>query len=362
MPRPTPVLVLSEHQQKQIEQWLAALGTPQQVALRGRIVLAAGHGKSEAAIAAEMDINRKTVRLWRERFVAQGLSGLWEIAPGRGRKATYDPERIKSVIDATLQSKPKGMTHWSCRLMAANQRISKSTVSNLWRSHNIKPHRTKTFKLSRDPKFLEKLTDVIGLYLNPPDQAMVLCVDEKSQIQALNRTQPGLPLKKGRCGTMTHDYKRNGTATLFAALNTLNGKVISMWDQRHRHQEWLRFLRVIDRNTPPNKELHLIVDNYATHKHPNVKEWLARHPRFHVHFTPTSSSWANMVERFFRDLTQNGLKRGVFHNVAELVTTIANYIAQHNQKPKPFIWTAKAADILEKVKRARAALLTRQSA
>src|SRR5260370_29124445 len=225
MPRPTPVLVLSEHQQKQIEQWSAASGTPQQVALRGRIVVAVGHGKSEAAVAAEMKVNRKTVRLWRERFVAQGLSGLWEIAPGRGRKATYDPERIKAVIDATLQSKPKGMTHWSCRLMAANQCISKSMVSNLWRSHNIKPHRTKTFKLSRDPQFLEKLTDVVGLYLNPPDRALVLCVDEKSQIQALDRNQPGLPMKPGRCGTFTHDYKHHITTTQFDALTILVGKV-----------------------------------------------------------------------------------------------------------------------------------------
>ena len=223
MPRPTHVLVVSEDQRKQIGQWVTALGTPQQVALRGRIVLAAGDGKSEAAIATDLKVDRKTVRLWRERFVAKGLPGLWEIAPGRGRKATYNAERIRAVIDATLQSKPKGMTHWSCRLMAANQGISKSTVSNLWRSHNLKPHRTKTFKLSRDPKFLQKLTDVVGLYLNPPDQAIVLCVDEKSQIQALNRTQPGLPLKKGRCGTMTHDYKRNGTTTLFAALDVLQG-------------------------------------------------------------------------------------------------------------------------------------------
>src|SRR5437867_8168970 len=225
MPRPTLLLEVTEDQRNQIKEWLGALGTPQQVALRGRIILAAGLGKSEAAIAAEMKVNRKTVRLWRERFVAQGLAGLWEIAPGRGRKATYQPERIKAVIDATLQSKPNGMTHWSCRLMAAHQGISKSTVSNLWRSHNIKPHRSKTFKLSRDPKFLEKLTDVVSLYLNPPAQAIVLCVDEKSQIQALDRTQPGLPIKKGRCGTMTHDYKRNGTTTRFAALETLTGKV-----------------------------------------------------------------------------------------------------------------------------------------
>src|SRR6266853_302975 len=255
MPRSTRVLAVSEDQRKQIEQWLAALGTPQQVALRGRIVLAAGQGTSEAAIAAKMNVNRKTVRLWCERFVAQGLPGLWEIAPGRGRKATYSAERIKAVINATLQSKPKGMTHWSCRLMAANQGMSKSTVSNLWRSHNIKPHRTKTFKLSRDPKFVEKLTDVIGLYLNPPDKAIVLCVDEKSQIQALDRTQPGLPLKKGRCGTMTHDYKRNGTTTLFAALNVLDGKVIGECHGGHRHQGGRKVLGRVDVEVPLARQL-----------------------------------------------------------------------------------------------------------
>src|SRR5271170_8028031 len=300
MPRPTRVLALSEDQRKQIEQWLAALGTPQQVALRGRIVMAAGDGKSEAAIAAEMKVNRKTVRLWCERFVARGLPGLWEVAPGRGRKATYSAEKIQAVIDATLQSKPKGMTHWSCRLMAANQGLSKSTVSNLWRSHNIKPHRTKTFKLSRDPKFLEKLTDVVGLYLNPPDQAIVLCVDEKSQIQALNRTQPGLPLKKGRCGTMTHDYKRNGTTTLFAALDVLQGRVIGNCHKRHRHQEFLKFLRRLDAEFPSQRQLHLVMDNYGTHKEPHVQAWLNQHPRFVCHFVPTSSSWLNLVERWFR--------------------------------------------------------------
>jgi len=224
-----------------------------------------------SALAADLKVDRKTVRLWRERFVAKGLPGLWEIAPGRGRKATYSAERIKAVIDATLQSKPKGMTHWSCRLMAAHQGISKSTVSTLWRSHNLKPHRTKTFKLSRDPKFLQKLTDVVGLYLNPPDKAIVLCVDEKSQIQALNRTQPGLPLKKGRCGTMTHDYKRNGTTTLFAALDVLQGKVIGDCHQRHRHQEFLKFLRRIDREFPGHAPLHLVVDNYGTHGTVEVK-------------------------------------------------------------------------------------------
>src|SRR5580658_4082291 len=246
MPRPTAALVILEDQQEQIEQWLAAMGTPQQVALRCRIVLAAGRGESQEPIALALEITRKTVRLWRERFAEEGLKSLWEIAPGRGRKATYGPERVKAVLDATLQSKPKGQTHWSCRLMAASQGISKSTVSNLWKSHNIKPHRTKTFKLSRDSKFLEKLTDVVGLYLNPPDKAIVLCIDEKSQIQALNRTQPGLPLKKGRCGTMTHDYKRNGTTTLFAALEVAQGKVVGQCFARHRNREFLKFLRRLD--------------------------------------------------------------------------------------------------------------------
>jgi transposase len=271
MPRPTPSLVVSDDQGKQIEQWLFALGTPQQVALRCRIILAAAHGESESAIAWNLGVNRKTVRLWRERFSREGLNGFWEIAPGRGRKATYGPDRIKAVIDATLQSKPKGHTHWSCRLMAASQGIRKSTVSNLWKSHNIKPHRTSTFKLSRDPKFLEKLTDVVGLYLNPPDKAIVLCVDEKSQIQALNRTQPGLPLKKGRCGTMTHHYQRNGTTTLFAAWDLVQGKVIGDCHKRHRHQEFLSFLRRIDREFSGNQALHLVLDNYGTHGHAEVR-------------------------------------------------------------------------------------------
>src|SRR5271154_6776782 len=353
MSRPTRVLVGSEDERKQIRQWLAALGTPQQVALRGRIVLAAGDGKSESAMAAEMKVDRKTVRLWRERFAAQGLPCLWEIAPGRGRKATYSSERIKAVIDATLQSKPTGMTHWSCRLMAANQGISKSTVSTLWRSHNIKPHRTKTFKLSRDPKFLQKLTDVVGLYLNPPDQAIVLCVDEKSQIQALNRTQPGLPLKKGRCGTMTHDYKRNGTTTLFAALDMLDGKVIGECHARHRHQEWLRFLRRLDREFPSNLKLHLVMDNYGTHKEPHVQGWLKRHPRFVCHFVPTSSSWLNLVERWFRELTDKAVRRGSFASVPDLKQAIDEFMQAWNGNPKPFVWTANVGEIIAKIDRAR---------
>lgn len=356
MPRPTRVLAVSDDQRQQIEEWLAALGTPQQVALRSRIILAASCGTSESAIAAEMKVNRKTVRLWCERFIAQGLPCLWEIAPGRGRKATYSADRVKAVIDATLQLKPTGMTHWSCRLMAANQGMSKSTVSNLWRSHNIKPHRTKKFKLSRDPKFLEKLTDVIGLYLNPPDKAIVLCVDEKSQIQALDRTQPGLPLKKGRCGTMTHDYKRNGTTTLFAALDLLQGKVIGDCHKRHRHQEFVKFLRRIDREFSGKSPLHLVIDNYGTHGTAEVKTWLEKHPRFVLHFVPTSCSWLNLIERWFAELTNKRIRRGSFLDVDDLVTAIEEFLSAWNEHPKPFVWTATVESILAKLARCRQTL------
>jgi transposase/DNA-binding CsgD family transcriptional regulator len=356
MPRLTPPLQLSVEDRQRIEQWLAAMGTPQQVTLRGLIVLAAARGESEAAIAAGLNINRKTVRLWKHRFATEGPNCLWEIAPGRGRKPTYGPERVKAVIDTTLQSKPKGQTHWSCRLMAAQEGMSKSTVSNLWRSHNIKPHRTKTFKLSRDPKFLEKLTDVVGLYMNPPDKAVVLCVDEKSQIQALNRTQPGLPLKKGRCGTMTHDYKRNGTTTLFAALDLLQGKVIGDCHKRHRHQEFLAFLRRIDHEFSGRKNLHLVMDNYGTHGHAAVRAWLAKHPRFIIHFVPTSCSWLNLIERWFAELTNKRIRRGSFFSVADLVAAINEFLSAWNENPKPFVWTATVNSIVAKLTRSRQTL------
>jgi transposase len=261
----------------------------------------------------------------------------------------------------TTKEKPKNATQWSTRTMAEAVGISEASVRRIWHKNGLKPHLVDTFKVSNDPKFAEKLEVVVGLYLNPPEHALVLCCDEKSQIQALDRTQPGLPIKRGRAGTMTHDYKRNGTATLFAALNTFDGKVISMCAPRHRHQEWLSFLRILDRRTPADKQLHLIADNYATHKHPKVQRWLRLHPRFHMHFTPTSASWLNMVERFFRDLTVNRLRRGVFRDVIDLVEAIDSYVDQHNETPKPFIWTAKAKDILEKVKRARKALNNVQS-
>jgi transposase/transcriptional regulator with XRE-family HTH domain len=349
-------LLVSTEQHRQIQQWLDAHGTPQQVALRCRIVEAASQGRSDSAIASELEINRKTVILWRKRFAQQGLSSLWQIAPGRGRKPTHGPDKIKAVVDATLQTKPKGMTQWSCRLMAQSQGMSKSTISNIWRSHNLKPHRVKTFKLSRDAKFLEKLTDVVGLYLNPPEHAIVLCVDEKSQIQALDRTQPGLPLKKGRCGTMTHDYKRNGTTTLFAAIELLQGKVIGQCYQRHRHQEFLKFLRLLDKQFPGKIPLHLVMDNYGTHTHDNVKTWLKRHPRFVIHKVPTSSSWLNLIERWFRELTTKRIRRDAFASVPELKAAIDEFLQVWNEDPKPFVWRATVDSILDKLSGCRQTL------
>jgi transposase len=347
---------LSEAERQQIQQWIAAHGTPQQVALRCRIVLAAALGASDVAIAKLLAVNRNTVVLWRKRFAAEGLDGLWDIAPGRGRKPTYQIDKIAAILDATLQTKPTGMTHWSCRSMAQSQGVSKSTVNSIWRAHNLQPHRTETFKLSRDPKFLEKLTDVVGLYLNPPQQAIVLCVDEKSQIQALDRTQPRLPIKKGRCGTMTHDYKRNGTTTLFAALDTLQGKVVGECHQRHRHQEFLKFLRRLNKEFPGTVPLHLVMDNYGTHKHEQVRVWLKRHPRFVPHFVPTSSSWLNLVERWFGHLDNKAIRRGVFLSVADLQASIAAFLKAWNQDPKPFVWTATVESIQEQLTRCRRTL------
>jgi len=325
-------------------------------------VLLAAEGLENKQIARRMRVTPEKAARWRDRFLAGGIVALEKDAPRPGRTRTITNRRVKKVVEMTLHQKPARATHWSTRTMAAAAGISEASVRRIWRAHGLKPHQVRAFKLSRDPEFTEKLKDIVGLYLNPPEHALVLCADEKSQIQALDRTQPGLPMKKGRCGTMTHDYKRHGTATLFAALDALEGQVISMCDDRHRHQEWLKFLRVIDYVVPTGKEVHMIVDNYATHKHPKVERWLRRHPRFHMHFTPTGCSWLNMVERFFRDLTENRLRRGVFRSVEELIEAIGEYIDHHNEHPKPFIWTTKAADILEKVKRARAALHNRQSA
>jgi len=356
MSRSVAPLVLNKADETQIQRWLAAFGTPQQVALRSRIVLASAAGESDTSIAGRLETNRKTVILWRTRFAQEGLEGLWEVAPGRGRKATYGADKIQEIVDTTLQTKPKGMTHWSCRLLASRLGVSKSTVNTVWQSHNLKPHRTKTFKLSRDPRFLEKLTDVVGLYLNPPQQAIILCVDEKSQIQALDRTQPGLPLKKGRCGTMTHDYKRNGTTTLFAALEVLQGKVIGQCYERHRHQEFLKFLRRLDQEFPGDVPLHLVMDNYGTHSHEKVRGWLRRHPRFVPHFVPTSSSWLNLVERWFGELTSKRIRRGSFFSVDDLIQAIEEFLQAWNENPKPFVWKATVESIVEKLSRCRQTL------
>jgi transposase len=349
-------VVLNDSQQQTLEQWSRARSLPARQVERAKVVLLAAQGKSDLAISKVVGISNQKASRWRKRFLRLGLAGLEKDAPRPGRKPAIATEIKEELVRKTTQSQPENATHWSTRSMAAAMGISEASVRRIWHAHGLKPHLIETFKVSKDKQFVEKVEDVVGLYLNPPEHAIVLCVDEKSQIQALDRTQPGLPLKKGRCGTMTHDYKRNGTATLFAALNVADGTVISMCDDRHRHQEWLQFLRVIDNVMPAGKELHLIADNYATHKHVKVQRWLKRHPRFHVHFTPTSSSWLNMVERFFRDLTQKRLRRGVFRDVEELITAIGDYIDRHNKNPKPFIWTAKANDILEKVKRARRTL------
>jgi transposase len=359
--RIAPAITLSSDRRVTLEQWARSRSLPARVVERARIVLLAAEGQQDKQIAAVMKITPRKVARWRSRFLTLGLAGLERDASRPGRTPKITVGLVRRVVSMTTRQKPPNATHWSTRTMAAAMGISEASVRRIWRSHGLKPHRVASFKISNDSEFAEKLEDIVGLYLNPPEHALVLCVDEKSQIQALDRTQPGLPLKRGHSQTMTHDYKRNGTATLFAALNAANGEVYGLCQERHRHQEWLKFLRLLDQTMPPHFDLHLIADNYATHKHPKVQRWFVRHPRFHMHFTPTSASWLNMVERFFRDLTQNRLRRGVFRDLEELITAIGDYIDRHNDNPKPFIWTARASDILEKVKRARRALDKRQS-
>jgi transposase len=351
--RKAPSVTLSEEDKVWLNKQVRSGLTPKRLEERCRIILLAAEGRDNDEIAATLGMTPKRVGRWRSRFVTEGPAGIENDKPGRGRKPTYPPEIHQLVVEKTTRSKPPGATHWSRDTMAAALDISATTVGRIWKAHGLKPHLARTFKVSNDPKFAEKLEDIVGLYLNAPEHAIVLCCDEKSQIQALDRTQPGLPMKKGRAQTMTHDYVRHGTTTLFAALNVADGKVIGQCQPRHRHQEWLNFLKQIEAETPSDRELHLILDNYATHKHPKVKAWLKRHPRFHLHFTPTSASWLNMVERFFRDLTTKRLRRGVFHSVPDLVAALEQYLAHHNESPSPFVWTAKASDILSKVKRAR---------
>jgi transposase len=347
---------LSPEDRAALEGWVANRNTPQKLVWRARIVLMWAEGAGVMAIMRATGKTKRTAYRWRERYLERGVDGLRRDASRPGRKPPLSAEAIARVVQMTLNEKPPAGTHWSVRKMAKAVGLSPASVQRIWAAHGLKPHLTKTFKLSNDPQFSEKVQDIVGLHLDPPDKALVLCVDEKSQIQALDRTQPGLPLKKGRAGTLTHDYKRHGTTTLFAALDVATGKVIGRCLKRHRHQEFLRFLRAIDRATPKRLDLHLIVDNYATHKHPKVKAWLARHPRFHLHFTPTSASWLNLVERFFGLITEDAIRRGVFRSVADLEAAIETYLEHHNADPKPFIWTAPAAHILEKVARGRRVL------
>ena len=355
--RRAPEIKLSAAERAELVAWSRSRTLPARQVSRAKILLLAAAGQQDLAIAAALGCARQRCARVRKNFLQGGLARLRREAPRPGRPVQHDAQRI---VTLTTTTQPAAATDWSRALMAQAAGVSASTVGRIWRQHGLKPHRVATFKISRDAHFTEKLEAIVGLYLAPPERALVLCVDEKSQIQALDRTQPGLPLRQGRQRTLTHDYKRHGTTTLFAALSTLDGKVIGACLPRHRHQEFLRFLAQIDAETPAELALHLIVDNYATHKHPKVQAWLQRHPRFHLHFTPTSASWLNMVERFFRDLTTRRVRAGIFKSVAELETAITEYLRRHNAQPKPFIWTAKATDILAKVTRAKAALFKSQ--
>jgi transposase len=347
---------MSDGQREVLEILSRSATAPHREVIRAKALLLAAEGKANTAIAADLGVSPSSVTAWRTRFCEEGLAKFAKVRPGRGRKAQIPQEKIDEIVRLTQHSKPEGETHWSCRSMAKAAGVSPATVQRVWSARGLKPHLVRTFKLSNDKRFEEKLIDVVGLYLNPPDNAVLLCVDEKSQIQALDRTQPSLPIKPGRAGTMTHDYKRNGTTTLFAALNVLSGHVIGQCLPKHRNDEFLKFLRTIDLQVPKRLQIHMIVDNYGTHKHENITDWLSKHPRFHLHFIPTSSSWLNMVERWFRELTDKAIRRGVFKSVPELIAAIEAYLKASNSDPKPFVWTATAEDILEKVRRGRVAL------
>jgi transposase len=360
--RVAPEVQLTDSQRAKLVRMSKARSSSTRCRERAQIILLAAEGLQNDEISRRLGHDRKKVGRWRARFAKGGIEAIVKDKSRPGRIAPISSATRSKIIKLTTEEKPEGHTHWSRTTMAKHVGVSPSTVGRVWAAAGLKPHRIKSFKLSNDKRFEEKLDDIVGLYLSPPEYAIVLSCDEKSQIQALDRTQPGLPLKKGRCQTMTHDYKRNGTTSLFAALNVANGEVIGTCMKKHRHQEWIKFLNLIDRSTPKDKEIHIICDNYATHKHAKVVAWLSRHKRFHVHFTPTSASWLNMVERFFRDLTEKGIRRGVFRDVDELIGAIENYLASHNSNPKPFVWTASASDILEKVKRGRAKLNKTQSA
>jgi transposase len=343
-------ITLRPEQRELLEGWVRASTSPQRLVRRSQIVLLAAEGISNCEIARRLRVSRPAVLRWRDRFLSEGPETLQRDKPRPGPTSTrLSAERVRAVVEATLHTKPRNRTHWSLRTMAEAQKIAPTTVRKIWKVHHLQPNRAETFKLSLDPKFVEKLTDVIGLYVDPPEKALVLSVDEKSQIQALDRTQPLLPLREGLPERQTHDYQRHGTTTLFTAFNTLDGRVTATCYQQHRHEEFLRFLELMDRETPPELELHLILDNYATHKHEAVQAWLLEHPRFHFHFTPTSCSWANLVERWFSAITTQRLRRGTFRSVAELEAAITDYIENYNEAPKPYIWTATLGTIVRKI-------------
>lgn len=354
--RIAPSIELTHEERKTLETWSRGRSMPARCVLRAKIVLAAADGKLNQDIAVELRTMKKTVSLWRSRFASERIAGIQKDAPRPGRAPSIPTQTIEAILHKTTQEKPPAATQWSTRTLAKAVGVSKASVQRVWAANGLKPHLVKTFKLSNDPLFAEKLRDVVGLYLNPPERALVLSCDEKTQIQALDRTQKGLPIHRGRCGTMTHDYKRNGTTTLFAAIDMAQGKVIGTCQQKHRHQEWIKFLKLIDEQTDPALDLHLIVDNYCTHKHSKVQAWLKKHPRFHVHFIPTSSSWLNLVERWFREITDKRIRRGTFKSVEQLIAAIEEFIQQHNSSAEPYVWTAKADEILDKVARAREVL------
>ena len=352
----TPPLVMDEGQREILERLARSPTAAHREVAHAKALLLAAQGVANTAIASQLQVSPASVVTWRARFLEEGVAKIGRIRPGRGRKPAIPQATIDEIVRLTQETTPEGETHWSCRSMAQVANVSPATVQRVWSARGLKPHLVKTFKLSNDPHFEQKLIDVVGLFLNPPDQAVVLCMDEKSQIQALDRTQPSLPMKKGRAGTMTHDYKRNGTTTLFAALNVASGAVIGECRARRGHEEFLKFLKKIVREVPKTLQIHMILDNYAAHKHPDVKNWLDKHPRFHLHFTPTSSSWLNLVERWFREITEKAIRRGVFPSVPDLISAIENYLNAHNDNPKPFVWVASAESILEEVSRGRVAL------
>lgn len=348
--RPKQALHITPSQRAELERLTRRRKTAQSLALRARIILACDEGVSNLEVAKRLHTTGATVGKWRRRFCERGLDGLYD-EPRPGAPRTVGDDKVEDIVVKTLESKPKDATHWSTRVMAEEANVSQTTVVRIWHAFGLKPHMEDTFKLSKDPFFIEKVRDIVGLYMNPPEHAVVLCVDEKSQVQALDRTQPLLPMTPGYPERKSHDYVRNGTTSLFAALDVATGNVIGKCHRQHRHQEFLSFLRTIEKNVPKGQDVHLVMDNYGTHKTPKVKNWLARRPHWHVHFTPTSASWMNLVERFFAEITRKRIRRGAFRSVRELETAIKQYLDTHNEDPKPFVWTATAKEIFGKITR-----------